>query len=109
MCHPLPLSKCRVDVEPVGAGPAGAAAGPGAARPSALRVTCTASTTGPTGVEMEALVGASVAALTLYDMLKAAGLGMEVSRVRVLAKAGGAGGPYAAAGGAGAAAPGGGG
>lgn len=63
MCHPLPLSKAVIDISPP------AAAGSGS---MTVRITCTVRTTGPTGVEMEALTGASIAALTLYDMLKGA-------------------------------------
>jgi cyclic pyranopterin phosphate synthase len=89
MCHPLPLDQCRVAIEEeaTAAEAGGEASGPDA--PLRLRVVCTASTSSSTGVEMEALTGASVTALTLYDMLKAGGQGMEVSRVRLLAKRGG--------------------
>jgi cyclic pyranopterin phosphate synthase len=74
MCHPLALSKVQVRVEPVENG---------------LRVTARVKTTGPTGVEMEALTAVSVACLTLYDMLKAAEKGMVIEGVRLLEKTGG--------------------
>ena len=82
LCHALPLDGARVDV----ARPA--AAGGGA---TAVRVTVSVATAARTGVEMEALAGAAVAALALYDMLKAAVPpgSMEVAAVRLLGKAGG--------------------
>ncbi len=73
LCHPLPLTHAQVDLEPV---------------PEGVRITATCRCTGPTGVEMEALTAASVAALTVYDMLKAVDRGMAFS-VRLLAKSGG--------------------
>ena len=76
LCHPLPLDKVKVDVEPDEAVPG-------------LRVRATARTTGRTGVEMEALTAASVACLTIYDMLKAAQRDMEIVSVRLLEKTGG--------------------
>ena len=82
MCHPLALSKVEVAVTPVDGG---------------LRVTALARTTGPTGVEMEALTAVSVACLTLYDMLKAAERGMVIEGVRLLEKSGGASGDWRAA------------
>jgi molybdenum cofactor biosynthesis protein MoaC len=76
LCHPLALShvevRLRLDA---------------AAR--AVDVTATAATTGPTGVEMEALTAAAVAALAVYDMCKAASKGIEVTGVRLLRKEGG--------------------
>jgi cyclic pyranopterin phosphate synthase len=115
MCHALALSACDIDVRDeeeavagAGAG-AGASAGAGAgagaggaagvvgASTATLRVTCTAETTGAaTGVEMEALTGCAVAALTLYDMLKSASKGIAVERLRLLSKSGGAGGEWRA-------------
>lgn len=74
LCHPLSLSKVEVTVAPAENG---------------LRVEATAKTTGPTGVEMEALTAVSVACLTLYDMLKAADRGMVIEGVRLLRKSGG--------------------
>ena len=81
LCHPLSLSKVEVTVSEADGG---------------LRVEATAKTTGPTGVEMEALTAVSVACLTLYDMLKAADRGMVVEGVRLLAKSGGASGDWRA-------------
>ena len=54
-----------------------------------MNISCTAKTTGPTGVEMEALTGASVAALAVYDMCKAATLEMEIKGIRLVGKSGG--------------------
>ena len=73
LCHPLPLTHAAVDLEPV---------------PEGVRIRATCRCTGPTGVEMEALTAASVAALTVYDMLKAVDRGMSFS-VRLLSKSGG--------------------
>jgi len=74
LCHPIALSKIDVVVE----------GGEGG-----LKVRATARTTGPTGVEMEALTAVSVACLTLYDMLKAADRGMVIEGVRLISKTGG--------------------
>jgi cyclic pyranopterin phosphate synthase len=71
LCHQLPLSHVAVEVE-VGE--------------SSVEITSTAETTAPTGVEMEALVAASVAALTVYDMAKAIDREMVVEQVRLLEK-----------------------
>ena len=76
MCHPLALSKVEVRVEPTEGG---------------LSVTARVRTTGPTGVEMEALTAVSVACLTLYDMLKAAQKDMVIEAVRLIFKTGGKG------------------
>ena len=81
MCHPLALSKVEVAVEAADGG---------------LSVTARVKTTGPTGVEMEALTAASVACLTLYDMLKAAEKGMVIEAVRLVSKAGGKSGDWRA-------------
>ena len=81
MCHPLALSRVEVRVEPAEGG---------------LSVTARVKTTGPTGVEMEALTAASVALLTLYDMLKAAEKGMVIETVRLLSKTGGKSGDWTA-------------
>jgi cyclic pyranopterin monophosphate synthase len=81
LCHPLPLSAVSVDL----------AAGADAA---SVEITATAKTTGPTGVEMEALTAASVAALTVYDMCKAVDRGMRVEALRVVHKAGGKSGEF---------------
>lgn len=59
-----------------------------------VHITATAATVGPTGVEMEALTAASVAALTVYDMCKAAARDMVITNVRLEAKEGGASGAY---------------
>lgn len=74
LCHPLPLTKLAVDLEPAG---------------DRVRIVATATTNGVTGVEMEALTAASVAALTLYDMIKAVDNRAVITDVMVLAKAGG--------------------
>jgi len=76
LCHPLNLTSVRLDVERVPDLPG-------------LRVVAEARLRGRTGVEMEALVAASVAALTIYDMCKAVDRGMEVVAVRLLEKSGG--------------------
>jgi len=81
MCHPLALSKVEVRVEPAEGG---------------LAVTARVKTTGPTGVEMEALTAVSVACLTLYDMLKAAEKGMVIEAVRLVSKTGGKSGDWRA-------------
>ena len=83
LCHPLSLSGCTVEVVELADG-------------SGLAVTARVKTTGPTGVEMEALTAASVALLTLYDMLKAADRGMVIEGVRVLEKRGGKSGDWVA-------------
>ncbi|MDP2121382.1 MAG: cyclic pyranopterin monophosphate synthase MoaC [Hoeflea sp.] len=76
LCHPLALTKVSVEIEPDAALPG-------------LRVRTLAKLTGKTGVEMEALMAASVACLTIYDMAKAVDRGMEIGGIRVLAKSGG--------------------
>ncbi len=81
LCHPIALSSLAIELEPD-------------APRSAVRVLATARTTGRTGVEMEALVAASVAALTVYDMLKAADRAMVVGEVTLLRKTGGKSGDY---------------
>jgi cyclic pyranopterin monophosphate synthase len=73
-CHPLLLDHCKLEV---------------AGAPGGIRVVCTVSVQGRTGVEMEALTGATVAALTVYDMCKALSHDIEISTVRLLAKTGG--------------------
>jgi cyclic pyranopterin phosphate synthase len=70
LCHPLPLTHVAVEIE-VG---------------DEVEITASAETTAQTGVEMEALVAASVAALTVYDMAKAIDASMEVAEVRLLEK-----------------------
>jgi cyclic pyranopterin monophosphate synthase len=71
LCHPLPLSNVEVTLE---------------VRDAAVEITATAETIAQTGVEMEALTAASVAALTVYDMAKAVDKGMAVAEVRLLEK-----------------------
>ena len=72
LCHPLALSSVKVDLQGEGE--------------DAVRITTVCRLTGQTGVEMEALTAASVAALTLYDMCKAVDKMMRVEGVQVLAK-----------------------
>ncbi|MBV9510170.1 MAG: cyclic pyranopterin monophosphate synthase MoaC [Caulobacteraceae bacterium] len=81
LCHPLSLSKVAVEVTPASDG-------------SGLVVTARVKTTGPTGVEMEALTAVSIACLTIYDMLKAADKAMTIEDVRLLEKTGGASGDF---------------
>jgi len=81
LCHPLALSKVAVEVAPADGG---------------LAVTARVKTTGPTGVEMEALTAVSVACLTIYDMLKAAEKGMVIEAVRLREKTGGKSGDWTA-------------
>ena len=81
LCHPLALSKAEVTVSVADDG---------------LEVVARVKTTGPTGVEMEALTAVTVACLTLYDMLKAAEKGMVIEAVRLLEKTGGASGAWRA-------------
>lgn len=80
LCHPIPLTKVSVDI-----------AGDGE---TAIRIVASAETTGQTGVEMEALVAASTAALTLYDMAKALDREMVVSDICLLEKSGGKSGTF---------------
>ena len=81
LCHPLPITKVAVDLTPDAALPG-------------VRIEATVKTTGQTGVEMEALTAASVAALTVYDMLKAAEKSMRIEGLRVVLKDGGKSGRY---------------
>jgi cyclic pyranopterin monophosphate synthase len=83
LCHPLPLDKAAVSVEPDADLPG-------------FRVRAETRTTGRTGVEVEALTAVSVACLTLYDMLKASDRGMRIEGVRLLSKSGGASGDWSA-------------
>jgi cyclic pyranopterin phosphate synthase len=82
LCHPLPLSSVKLEFASV--------------QPHTLVITATARTTGRTGVEMEALTAASVAALTVYDMCKAIDRGMRIEGLRVLHKTGGKSGTFSA-------------
>ncbi len=81
LCHPLPLSKVAVT---------------GTEEGDRVRFVAVCQTTAAPGVEMEALTAASVAALTLYDMLKAASKGIVIEEVRLLSKEGGKSGPWRA-------------
>jgi len=83
LCHPLAVTKATVDFEPLD-------------DEAGLRVITTVRVKGQTGVEMEALTGASVACLTLYDMLKAADKAMTISDIRLIEKTGGRSGTYKA-------------
>ncbi len=80
LCHPLPVSHVAVDFAPIG--------------DDAVRITCEAATVAGTGVEMEAMTGAAVAALTVYDMVKARCRGAVVEALRLLHKSGGKSGVY---------------
>lgn len=79
MCHPVPLSHVDVEVRVCENG---------------LAITSKVATTAETGVEMEALVAVSVAALTVYDMLKAADKGIEIREIVLQRKSGGKSGEY---------------
>lgn len=74
-CHPIPLEDCQVSIDWAGEGE--------------LVIDCAVRASHKTGVEMEALTGASVAALTVYDMCKALSHGIRVSDVRLISKTGG--------------------
>lgn len=91
MCHPLNLTKAKVEIEPIASG-ARRVRGWAPAREDGrvgFRVRATCGVTGVTGIEMEALTAASAACLTIYDMCKAVDRGMEVVDVRLLRKEGG--------------------
>jgi cyclic pyranopterin phosphate synthase len=75
MCHPLGLDHVAIDIE--------------STADDTLEVRCTASCRGRTGVEMEALTGATVAALTVYDMTKGLDHGIVIERIELLEKRGG--------------------
>lgn len=79
LCHSLPLTACAVDFR---------------VRRNGVEITARASTHGQTGVEMEALAAASLAALTLYDMAKAVDKGMTIEAVQLLEKTGGRSGDF---------------
>lgn len=81
LCHPIAVSKVIVDID-------------GGAAPNVILVRAQVETTGPTGVEMEALTAASVAALTLYDMGKALDKSMTITSVQLLEKSGGKSGTF---------------
>jgi cyclic pyranopterin phosphate synthase len=80
LCHPLMISKVAVDLEPEG--------------DNAIIIEATVSLTGRTGVEMEALTAVSIAALTVYDMVKAVDRGMRIEDIRLVHKAGGKSGEF---------------
>lgn len=84
LCHPLPITKVAVELE---------------ADPDlpGVRIRATVKTSGQTGVEMEALTAATLAALTLFDMLKAIDRTMVIEQVRMTAKSGGRSGDWTAA------------
>jgi cyclic pyranopterin phosphate synthase len=81
-CHPLPVEGCDFQIDTTAHG---------------VVIRCEVTTTGKTGVEMEAMTGASVAALTIYDMAKAMNKAIIISSVRLLSKTGGKSGDYHAA------------
>jgi cyclic pyranopterin phosphate synthase len=81
LCHPLSLEAVTIDF---------------AFEADAIRVTATASLTGRTGVEMEAMTAASIALLTIYDMAKGVDKGMVIGEVRLIAKSGGKSGDWKA-------------
>ncbi len=81
LCHPLPLSHVEVEIVP---------------RAEGYEIRATARTSAQTGVEMEALTAVAVAALTIYDMVKAVDKGMVIGEIRLLSKSGGRSGVYRA-------------
>ncbi|MGA8358854.1 MAG: cyclic pyranopterin monophosphate synthase MoaC, partial [Xanthobacteraceae bacterium] len=83
LCHPLPISKVEVELEPD-------------ARLPGVVVTARVKVSGKTGVEMEALTAVSVACLTVYDMVKAVERGMRIEGIRLIEKRGGRSGHYRA-------------
>lgn len=83
LCHPLPLTKVSLDFH-------------ADLSTSTVEIEATTATTGPTGVEMEALTAVSVAALTIYDMLKAIDRGMVIGDIRLALKEGGKSGRFEA-------------
>jgi cyclic pyranopterin phosphate synthase len=80
LCHPLMISKVAVDLEAEG--------------DDAIAIEATVTLTGKTGVEMEALTAVSIAALTVYDMVKAVDRGMRIENIRLVHKAGGKSGEF---------------
>ncbi len=81
LCHPLPITKVSVDLDVNEAN-------------NCIEIEATVKTTGQTGVEMEALTAVNVAALTVYDMVKAVDKAMQISDIRVVLKDGGKSGLY---------------
>ena len=78
-CHPLPVEACDFEILP---------------QDGRIAIRCSVTTTGKTGVEMEAITGASVAALTVYDMCKALNKGIVIGEIKLLSKTGGKSGDY---------------
>lgn len=78
-CHPLPIEHCGFEITPDDTG---------------VLIRCEVTTTGKTGVEMEAMTGASVAALTIYDMCKALNKGIRIQNLHLISKTGGKSGDY---------------
>jgi cyclic pyranopterin monophosphate synthase len=78
-CHPLPVEKCEFHISPGAIG---------------ITIRCEVSTSGKTGVEMEAMTGASVAALTVYDMCKALNKAIRIRELRLISKTGGKSGDF---------------
>ena len=76
LCHPILIGDIKVEFSPDEAN-------------STIEITATASSTGKTGVEMEALMATAVAALTIYDMCKAVDRGMKIENIRLVRKSGG--------------------
>lgn len=74
LCHSLPITGCELSLEPM---------------EQCIKITCTVETIGKTGVEMEALTGASVAALTVYDMTKALSHDIKITQTQLESKSGG--------------------
>jgi len=85
LCHSLPLDDCKIDIAMEEASPSGQTRAAG----GCAVIVCSVKTSHRTGVEMEALTGASVAALTLYDMCKALSHDIVIERVRLMEKTGG--------------------
>ena len=79
MCHPLSLSHVEIQLQ---------------VKAKGVQITASARTTGPTGVEMEALTAAAIAALTVYDMVKALDKSIEISGLRLIEKSGGKSGDF---------------
>lgn len=83
LCHPLPISKVRVDLTPDSTG-------------ACIQIEAEVRTTGQTGVEMEALTAVNIAALTIYDMVKAVDKAMRITNIRLALKDGGKSGRFEA-------------
>jgi cyclic pyranopterin phosphate synthase len=83
LCHPLPITKVEIEINPQHSLPG-------------FLVRATVKVTAQTGVEMEALTAASIACLTIYDMVKAVEKGMRIDGIRLIEKRGGKSGDYRA-------------